>query len=45
MRRWLERYRRHWEANFKRIDALLDAMQARERPRTRDDSPSPEEQP
>ena len=23
---WLERYRRHWEGNFKRLDALLDEM-------------------
>jgi DNA-binding transcriptional ArsR family regulator len=42
---WLERYRQHWEANFQKLDALLDAMQAQERLRTRDDIPSPEEQP
>jgi DNA-binding transcriptional ArsR family regulator len=48
---WLERYRQHWEANFQKLDALLDAMQAQERPRTQerlrtqDDIPSPEEQP
>jgi len=23
---WLERYRRHWEGNFKRLDALLDEL-------------------
>jgi DNA-binding transcriptional ArsR family regulator len=42
---WLERYRQHWEAAFQQLDALLDAMQAQERRRTPDDSPSPEEQP
>jgi DNA-binding transcriptional ArsR family regulator len=42
---WLERYRQHWEANFQKLDALLDAMQAQERLRTQDDIPSPEEQP
>jgi DNA-binding transcriptional ArsR family regulator len=42
---WLERYRQHWEANFQKLDAVLDAMQAQERLRTQDDSPSPEEQP
>ena len=42
---WLERYRQHWEANFQKLDALLDAMQAQERLRTRDDVTSPEEQP
>src|SRR3954465_12365444 len=41
---WLERYRQHWEANFQRLDALLDAMLAHERLRTQDDNPSPEEQ-
>ena len=25
---WLERYRHIWEANFKRLDALLEVMQA-----------------
>jgi DNA-binding transcriptional ArsR family regulator len=42
---WLERYRQHWEANFQKLDAVLDAMQAQERLGTRDDIPSPEEQP
>ena len=41
----VERYRQHWEANFQKLDALLDAMQAQERPRTQDDIPSPDEQP
>lgn len=25
---WLETYRRHWEATFRRLDALLDEMKA-----------------
>src|SRR5262245_11872254 len=25
--RWLEKYRQHWEGNFQRLDALLDALQ------------------
>jgi DNA-binding transcriptional ArsR family regulator len=28
---WLERYRRLWEANFQRLDALLDELKAGER--------------
>jgi DNA-binding transcriptional ArsR family regulator len=28
---WLERYRRLWEQNFQRLDALLDEMKAGER--------------
>ena len=24
--RWLENYRRHWEGNFQRLDALLDEL-------------------
>ena len=24
--KWLERYRKHWEANFERLDALLEEM-------------------
>ena len=28
---WLERYRRIWEATFRRLDALLDELQGRER--------------
>ena len=42
---WLERYRQHWEANFQKLDALLDTMQAQERLRTQDDIPSPQEHP
>jgi DNA-binding PadR family transcriptional regulator len=26
---WLERYRQMWEANFQRLDALLDEMKGR----------------
>jgi DNA-binding transcriptional ArsR family regulator len=29
--RWLEEYRRIWEQNFLRLDALLDQMKAEER--------------
>lgn len=25
---WLERYRRHWEANFQRLDAVLAELQS-----------------
>jgi DNA-binding transcriptional ArsR family regulator len=25
---WLERYREHWEANYQRLDALLEEMKA-----------------
>ena len=32
---WLERYRRIWEGNFQRLDALLDAMQALHPPSNR----------
>ncbi|MFO0874146.1 MAG: metalloregulator ArsR/SmtB family transcription factor [Phycisphaerales bacterium] len=28
---WLEEYRRNWERNFLRLDALLDQMKAEER--------------
>ena len=28
---WIERYRRIWEANFQRLDALLDQMKASEK--------------
>jgi len=31
--RWLEEYRRNWERNFLRLDALLDQMKAEERDR------------
>jgi len=30
---WLERYRRHWEANFQRLDVLLAELKATERKR------------
>src|SRR5579871_5484153 len=30
---WLENYRRIWEANFGRLDALLDEMKANEKKR------------
>jgi DNA-binding transcriptional ArsR family regulator len=29
--RWLERYRRIWEGNFQRLDALLDELKTREK--------------
>ena len=32
---WLEEYRRIWEANFGRLDALLDEMKAKEKKRGR----------
>ena len=32
---WLERYRRIWESNFQRLDALLDHMKAKEKKRVR----------
>jgi DNA-binding transcriptional ArsR family regulator len=32
---WLERYRRIWEANFQRLDALLDEMKTKEKKRAR----------
>jgi len=28
---WLERYRQLWEHNFRRLDVLLDGLQAKER--------------
>jgi DNA-binding transcriptional ArsR family regulator len=28
---WLERYRKHWEANFQRLDALLDEMKLKDK--------------
>ncbi len=28
---WLENYRRIWEANFQRLDALLETLKSRER--------------
>jgi DNA-binding transcriptional ArsR family regulator len=32
---WLERYREFWENNFRRLDALLDEMKARQKKRKR----------
>jgi uncharacterized protein YqiB (DUF1249 family) len=32
---WLERYRRLWEANYQRLDALLDEMRTKEKKRGR----------
>jgi DNA-binding transcriptional ArsR family regulator len=32
---WLERYRRLWEGNFQRLDALLDEMKTKEKKRGR----------
>ena len=32
---WLERYRRIWEGNYKRLDALLDELKARPKRRGR----------
>ena len=29
--RWLERYRRLWEGNYQRLDALLEELRAKER--------------
>jgi DNA-binding transcriptional ArsR family regulator len=31
--RWLERYRRYWEGNFQRLDAVLDEIKAIDRKR------------
>jgi DNA-binding transcriptional ArsR family regulator len=30
---WLEDYRKIWEANFQRLDSLLDELQTQEKPR------------
>jgi DNA-binding transcriptional ArsR family regulator len=30
---WLERYRRLWEANYQRLDALLDELKTKEKKR------------
>jgi len=35
---WLERYRQLWEANFQRLDALLDELKAKQ-PRRRPTKP------
>lgn len=29
---WLERYRKYWEANYQRLDALLEVMKAKKKP-------------
>jgi DNA-binding transcriptional ArsR family regulator len=29
---WLERYRKVWEGNYQRLDALLDELQAQKKP-------------
>lgn len=34
---WLERYREFWEANFQRLDDLLEEMKAEEKRRDRPD--------
>jgi DNA-binding transcriptional ArsR family regulator len=31
--RWLEAYRKHWEGNYQRLDALLEEMKTVQRPR------------
>src|SRR5688572_13141470 len=33
--KWLERYRRHWEGNYRRLDALLQELKANEKKRKR----------
>ncbi len=35
LKAWLERYRRIWESNFQRLDALLDDMKAKEKKQVR----------
>jgi DNA-binding transcriptional ArsR family regulator len=40
---WLERYRRAWENNFQRLDALLDVMQTN--PKTRKKEPGHKKHP
>jgi len=32
---WLERYRKYWEANYARLDALLEELKAAETPKRR----------
>jgi DNA-binding transcriptional ArsR family regulator len=32
---WLERYRKHWEGNFQRLDALLEEMKNLQKKRSR----------
>jgi DNA-binding transcriptional ArsR family regulator len=31
--KWLERYRRYWEGNYERLDALLEVMKTRSKKR------------
>ena len=31
--RWLERYRRYWEGNYRRLDALLEELKAKQKKR------------
>jgi DNA-binding transcriptional ArsR family regulator len=33
--RWIDRYRRFWEARFQRLDAVLEELKAREKKRKR----------
>ena len=33
--KWLERYRKYWEANYERLDALLDELQTSNKPSRR----------
>ncbi|MEX2153474.1 MAG: metalloregulator ArsR/SmtB family transcription factor [Gemmatimonadaceae bacterium] len=33
--KWLERYRKYWEGNYQRLDALLEELQARPKKRQR----------
>jgi DNA-binding transcriptional ArsR family regulator len=32
---WLERYRRYWEENYRRLDSLLNEMKAKQKKRKR----------
>jgi len=32
---WLERYRKHWEGNYERLDALLEELKTAETPKRR----------
>jgi DNA-binding transcriptional ArsR family regulator len=32
---WLERYRKYWEANYERLDALLEELKAADTPKRR----------
>jgi DNA-binding transcriptional ArsR family regulator len=32
--KWLERYRKLWEGNYRRLDALLDQLKTQEKERT-----------